>query len=94
MLLAPHGGKPKGLLLDAAEKSQIAGNAAAEKRVRSWEKNVKTQKEFLASLPDQPESKHSPTDPEGRFDPSKPFEIVSVPSGSKYTARGRIRNQP
>jgi hypothetical protein len=41
----------KRLLLEAAEKWHMAGNAAAEERVRVWEKNVKTQREFLASLP-------------------------------------------
>ncbi len=44
----------KRLLLEAAEKWHIAGSTAEEQRVRTWEKDVKTEAEFLASLSDQP----------------------------------------
>ena len=43
----------KQLLLDAAEKWQVAGAPAEERRVRDWQKNVKTKAELLASLPVQ-----------------------------------------
>jgi hypothetical protein len=44
----------KRLLLEAAEKWHIAGSTAEEQRVRAWEKNVKTEAEVLAFVPDQP----------------------------------------
>jgi hypothetical protein len=44
----------KRLLLDAAENWHIAEDTDAEQRVKAWEKNVKTEAEFLASFPDQP----------------------------------------
>ena len=44
----------KRLLLDAAENWHATGDTAKEQRVRAWEKNVKTEAEILASLPDQP----------------------------------------
>jgi hypothetical protein len=53
----------KRLLLDAAEKWHVAGNTAEEERVTAWEKNIKTEAEFRASLPDQPPNKYISTDP-------------------------------
>jgi hypothetical protein len=53
----------KRLLLDAAEKWHVAGNTAEEERVRAWEKNIKTEAELRASLPDQPPNKYMSTDP-------------------------------
>ena len=50
----------KQLLLDAAEKWHAIGNAGEAERVKAWEKNVKTEAEFLASFPDQPANVSTP----------------------------------
>ena len=63
----------KQLLLDAAESWHIAGNDYEERRVKEWEKKVKTKAEFLASLPDQP-----PKDPFDDLTPPKKATITGV----------------
>jgi hypothetical protein len=60
----------KRLLLDAAENWNTAGATAEEQRLRAWENNVKTEREFLASFPDQPRSKGT-ADPNAGIDPEQ-----------------------
>jgi hypothetical protein len=52
----------KQFLRDATEKWDAAGNTAEEERVRTWEKNVKTKAEFLASVPDWARSRTPSSD--------------------------------
>jgi hypothetical protein len=65
-------------LLEAAEKWHIAGNTAEEQRVRAWEKNVKTEAELLASLPDQPgKGFHWADEPAKKADTSHVDELTN-----------------
>jgi hypothetical protein len=51
------------LLATAAEKWRAAGNTAAENRVRAWGKNINTEVDLQASLPNHPATQDTSTDP-------------------------------